>query len=72
MNLEVSDARKIGVITFLLVTGSTALAQEPHSNDESPLFKSTPLDGYFAFKNELLEETGFTWMHMAFSVHVHV
>lgn len=62
MNLAVSDARKIGVITFLLVTGSPALAQEPHSNDKSPLFKSTPLDGYFAFKSELLEETGFTWM----------
>ena len=62
LNLVVSGARKMGVITFLLVTGSLALAQESHSNDKSPLFKSTPLDGYFAFKNELLKETGFTWV----------
>jgi len=45
-----------------LATGSLALAQEPASDDSSPLFKKTFLDGYYDFKNELLEETGFTWM----------
>jgi len=61
LNVRTSGIGKLGIITFLLVTGSTALAQEKYSNDKSPLFKSTPLDGYFAFKNDLLDETGFTW-----------
>ena len=61
MYAVVSCARNMSVIAVLLAGGGLALAQEPDSSDGSPLWKSTPLDGYFAFKEDVLEKTGFTW-----------
>jgi hypothetical protein len=59
--MTVSNVRNLGFVVLCLMTGGLTHGQEPDSEDRSPLFKSTPLDGYFDFKNELHEETGFTW-----------
>ena len=62
MYVSLSSIRKTIWPMLLLVAFPPTIAQELESNDGSPVFKSTPLDGYFAFKEDLLEETGVTWI----------
>lgn len=49
-------------LVAISVATTSASADDAAVDDNSPLFKTTPLDGYFKFKHELYEDTGFSWL----------
>lgn len=80
MKTKLALGPRAGAYAFRCLTGMLCMAllgvpvwadsdesEEAEATDHSPVFKETPLDPYYDFKDRLLEKTGATW-HINYSM----